>query len=74
MCIRDSLFALLGGFTFADRYTLQFGVENLLDEEPPCLGANPNATPFPLDCRRTQNGSTYDPLGRRFFLSMNMDF
>jgi outer membrane receptor protein involved in Fe transport len=69
-----NLFALTGGYTFADRYTVQFGIENLLDEEPPCLGANPGATPFPLDCRRTQNGAVYDPLGRRFFLSMNMDF
>jgi len=57
-----------------DRYALSLGIENLLDEEPPCTGANPTATPFPTECTRTTDGSTYDPLGRQFFVSMTMDF
>ncbi len=67
------LFALTGFYRF-DKYTVSAGIENLLDEEPPCQGANPTATPFPTACSRTGDGSTYDPLGRRFFLSMNMEF
>ena len=67
------LFALTGNFRF-NQYTLSAGIENLLDEEPPCVGANPTAAPFPTACSRTGDGSTYDPLGRRFFLSMNMEF
>jgi len=67
------LFALSGNVNF-DRYTVSFGIENLLDEEPPCIGANPLAVPFPTDCTHTIDASTYDPLGRRFFLSMNMEF
>jgi outer membrane receptor protein involved in Fe transport len=77
-CVYNSLpafdlFSLSGNYMF-DRYTVSLGIENLLDEEPPCLNANPTAVPFPLDCTRTGDGSTYDPLGRRFFLSMTMDF
>jgi iron complex outermembrane receptor protein len=67
------LFAVSGNYRF-DRYTVSAGIENLLDEEPPCIGANPGATPFPIDCSRTGDGSTYDPLGRRFYLSVNMEF
>ena len=68
------LFALTGGFQFADNYRLNFGIENLLDEDPPCTGANPAAVPWPLDCNHNSGGSTYDPLGRRYFVSMTMDF
>jgi iron complex outermembrane receptor protein len=67
------LFAVSGNYRF-DRYTLSAGIENLLDEEPPCVNSNPTATPFPTACSRTGDGSTYDPLGRRFFLAVNMEF
>ncbi len=77
-CVYNSLpafdlFALSGNYRF-DQYTVSFGIENLLDEEPPCVGANPTATPFPTDCTRTGDGSTYDPLGRRYFVSMSLEF
>jgi outer membrane receptor protein involved in Fe transport len=71
------LFALSGDYRFADKYRVAIGVENLLDEEPPCTGANPLNTPFPLDCTHTNFGvdaATYDPLGRRFYVQMTMDF
>jgi iron complex outermembrane recepter protein len=67
------LFALTGGYTFADRYRLNVGIENLLDEDPPCIGANPAGFPFATDCTHI-GGSTYDPLGRRFFVSLTADF
>jgi outer membrane receptor protein involved in Fe transport len=68
------LFALTGGYTFADTYRVNVGIENLLDEDPPCIGANPNATPWPTVCQHSGGGGTYDPLGRRFYISMTMDF
>jgi iron complex outermembrane receptor protein len=75
------LFAFNAGYTFADKYRLNFGIENLMDEDPPCKGANPNATPWPVACSRgggqtlgNYDFSTYDPLGRRYYLSMMMDF
>jgi outer membrane receptor protein involved in Fe transport len=69
-----SLFSASANIRLADRYTVSLGIENLLDEDPPCLNANPGANPFPTQCTRTNDFSTYDPLGRRFFLSMNMEF
>jgi outer membrane receptor protein involved in Fe transport len=78
-CVYNSLpaydiFAASANYRFADRYNVSLGIENLLDEEPPCINANPTATPFPTDCTRTGDGSTYDPLGRRFYVQMTMDF
>jgi outer membrane receptor protein involved in Fe transport len=64
------LFSVDGSYRFADRYNVSVGIENLLDEEPPCVGANPLNTPYPLDCTHTGDGSTYDPLGRRFYVQM----
>lgn len=77
-CVYNSLpsygtFAVSGNWRF-DRYNLSLGIENLLDEEPPCNNANPTATPFPTECTHVTDGATYDPLGRRYFISMTMDF
>jgi outer membrane receptor protein involved in Fe transport len=77
-CLRSSLptyqlFAVNAGYTFADRYRVNVGIENLLDKEPPCLGGNPDAFPFATSCTRN-GGSTFDPLGRRYYMSMTMDF
>ena len=74
------LFALSGSYQFGDKYTLRVGVENLFDTEPPITGANPSAVPFANPGTHagvglgTGVGSTYDPLGRRGFVSLTMDF
>ena len=84
-CMYDSLpsydlFALTAGYTFQDRYRVNLGIENLLDDVPPCLGYDPDANGgrFARDCARGGgfggNGAVYDPLGRRFFLSLSMEF
>jgi outer membrane receptor protein involved in Fe transport len=77
-CINSSLpayglFSASGNIRF-DRYTVSIGIENLLDEEPPCLGANPANAGFALECSRTSPGSVYDPLGRQYYVSMSMEF
>jgi len=69
-----SLLAASGNFRFDNKYTLSIGIQNLLDKEPPCIGANPFNAAFPLECTHTTDGATYDPLGRRYFISMTMDF
>jgi outer membrane receptor protein involved in Fe transport len=86
------LWALTGSYMFGERYTLRFGVENLLDEEPPESGTatTQNACPGTLNVPCAPlggpwfteltrggglgGGSTYDPLGRRGFISLTMDF
>ncbi|HEX6996174.1 MAG TPA: TonB-dependent receptor [Gammaproteobacteria bacterium] len=68
-----NLFALTGGYQFNDRYRITVGIENLFDKDPPCTGGNPEASPFPVPCTRN-GGATYDPLGRRGFVTLSMDF
>lgn len=72
------------GYSFRDKFQLRFGIENLLDTEPPLVGGDPNASPFPIPPSHaisTGRGgfgaggsSTYEPLGRRGFVSVTMDF
>jgi iron complex outermembrane receptor protein len=78
------LFYLGGSFSFRDKYTLRVGIENLLDQDPPLTGGNPNANRFPTPPTHiTSSGrlgfgeggsAVYEPLGRRGFISMTMDF
>jgi iron complex outermembrane recepter protein len=68
------LFTLTGNYRFNDRYTLRVGIENLFDKIPPLSGGNPLAEPFPTYPTRTGAGATYDPLGRRGFITFAMDF
>jgi len=72
--------ALSGSYRFGEKYTLRAGVENLLDTEPPIVGVNPTQVPFANPGTHAgrggfaATGSTYDPLGRRGFISLTMDF
>ena len=73
------LFALSASYAIGDKYTVRFGMENLFDKEPPCTGGNPTNPAFPIPCTRGggfggTGAATYDPLGRRGFISMSMDF
>ena len=76
----QQLFSATFGYTFADRYNLNFGIENLFDEDPPCVGAEPNRAPYAYTCEHASQvagdlyNATFDQLGRRFFVSMSMDF
>jgi outer membrane receptor protein involved in Fe transport len=69
---------------FNEKYSLTFGIENLLDEEPPLVGGNPNnarfpVPPSPIVSNGTANfgaggSAVYEPLGRRFYVGMSMNF
>jgi outer membrane receptor protein involved in Fe transport len=79
-----SLVYLGASYSFADRYTIRFGIENLFDREPPWSGGDPDNSRFPVSPQRiisvgrggfgAGGSSTYEPLGRRGFVSMTMDF
>jgi outer membrane receptor protein involved in Fe transport len=84
-CIYDSypaqnLFSLTFGYSFFDKYRVSVGIENLFDKDPPCVGAEPDRSPYPYTCEHaSQTGgdlynSTFDVLGRRYFASMRMEF
>jgi len=74
------MFAATFGYRFGEKYNLTVGIENLLDEDPPCVGAEPNRQPYAFTCEHAsqvpgdQYNATYDVLGRRFFVGMTMDF
>lgn len=83
--IEDYTLVFLGGsYAFAEKYTLRFGIENLFDKDPPLSGGNPLATPFPIPQTHVVStgrggfgaggSSVYEPLGRRGFVSLTMDF
>ena len=84
-CLYDSypsqnLFSVTFGYNIAQKYRLNVGIENLLDQDPPCVGADPNRFPYAYQCdhNSTTTGdlynSTFDVLGRRYFVSMAIDF
>ena len=54
------LFAATFGYRFADKYKLSVGIENLLDEDPPCVGAEPNRRRY---CRTPATHASH--IGRR---------
>ena len=66
------LFALSGNYQFGENYTLRVGIENLLDKEPPMNKGDPTVNPFPTAPTHVGGGATYDPLGRRAFVSVTM--
>jgi outer membrane receptor protein involved in Fe transport len=57
--------------TFADRYTIRLGANNLFDRDPPLVGqANCPAGP----CNGNTWAQLYDVLGRQIFATLTMDF
>jgi iron complex outermembrane receptor protein len=66
------VFDVSGRYTFAGKWELRFGIDNLLDKEPPIVNQRT------VNERYTQTGVTnpafYDVLGRRYFVGMKMQF
>ena len=58
---------LFANWTFNDRFSLRAGIDNLLNEDPPIVGA----TPF--DNNRGTTNSNYDQFGRRYFLGLTVN-
>ena len=55
-----------GQYAFNDNYSIVFGIDNLLDEEPPILGDNQaQANTYP---------STYDVFGRTYYMKFAAEF
>jgi len=58
---------LAGGWRIADRYEIFAGVDNLLDKQPPVLGAA-------LGGDSNTDTSLYDIIGRRYFATIRVHF
>ncbi|MFK8029703.1 MAG: TonB-dependent receptor [Gammaproteobacteria bacterium] len=62
----ENYFDVSGTYAFNDRYSVTFGIDNLLDTDPPVIGDNQEqANTFP---------ATYDVFGRTFFLRGSATF
>lgn len=65
-----NMFNLYGSYDW-DRYTVRFGVDNLLDEDPRIIGANPAAG----DTNSDQTlPAIYDIVGQRYYLGFTARF
>ena len=66
------IFDFSGRWAFNERYEVRFGIDNLLDTEPPMTGRVVNF-PFNSGTGQTMN-SVYDVLGRRGYVGFTANF
>jgi iron complex outermembrane recepter protein len=64
------LFNLSANYGFLDKYSVRVGIDNLLDKDPPVVGANPGVT----TSSNVTNTGFYDVLGRRFYVGVKASF
>ena len=65
-----NVFNLNGTWEINPKLRLRGGIDNLLDKEPPIVGAQPGVN----NNMGVTMTSRYDPLGRRYFIGMSLDF
>jgi outer membrane receptor protein involved in Fe transport len=69
-----SLFSLNASFRLNERIRLRGGIDNLLDQDPPLTGRNPNNPTQPSNSAGGTDRGNYDVLGRRYFVGLAVDF
>lgn len=62
-----SYFDLNGGYNFTDDIAVRLGVVNLLNQDPPVTSINSQGI-------ASTDATTYDVIGRRYFVQFNVDF
>jgi outer membrane receptor protein involved in Fe transport len=67
-----NVFDVAGRYTFADRWELRFGIDNLLDEAPPVVNIRTVAEGYAQT--GVTNAAFYDVLGRRYYAGMTVEF
>ena len=60
---------MFAGYTFNERFSLRAGVDNLLDEDPLIVGAQPGD-----NNAEVTRPDYYDVLGRRMYVGLSMSF
>jgi len=64
-------FDIGGSWTFAEKYSLRAGINNVLDEDPPLVGQANCPAGF---CNGNTFPQVYDSLGRYMFVGLTVDF
>jgi outer membrane receptor protein involved in Fe transport len=63
---------LTASVTFADKYTVRVGANNLFDKDPPLTGTPGGCGP--VFCNGNTYAQVYDTLGRQWFATLTMTF
>ena len=67
------IFDFSGRYSFNEKYDMRFGIDNLLDKDPPIHGRQVASFPFNSGVGQTLN-SVYDVLGRRAYVGFTANF
>jgi iron complex outermembrane receptor protein len=68
------VFNVNGSWRFSERLRLRGGIDNLLDEDPPVVGANPTNRNNPTNAMGVTSAGNYDVLGRRYYVGIALSF
>jgi outer membrane receptor protein involved in Fe transport len=68
------LFNLNGSWQFNERMRLRGGIDNLVDEDPVIVGANPLNLNNPTNGMGNTSAGNYDTLGRRYYVGLAVTF
>jgi outer membrane receptor protein involved in Fe transport len=68
------LFNLNGSWRFNERMRLRGGIDNLVDEDPRIVGANPLNVNNPTNAMGVTSAGNYDTLGRRYYVGVAVSF
>jgi iron complex outermembrane recepter protein len=68
------VFDLAGRWTITDSLTARFGVENVLDKQPPRVGINLPPNTGATSAAGLTDSTAYDVSGRRFYVGLNARF
>jgi iron complex outermembrane recepter protein len=63
-------FAAFGSYTYSEKLTFRGGIDNLFDADPEIVGYNPGVT----NAKGSTSPGYYDPIGRRYYLAVEMSF
>ena len=68
------LFNVNGSWQFNERIRLRGGIDNIVDEQPPIVGANPSNVNNPTNGMGNTSAGNYDTLGRRYYVGVAVSF
>lgn len=65
-----NLFSAFGSYNINDSFSVRGGIDNLFDTDPEVVGRNPGTT----NANGVTQAAYYDPLGRRYYIALSMNF
>jgi len=69
-----NLFNMNFSWRFNERMRVRGGVDNIVDQQPPIVGANPTNANNPTNAMGVTSPGNYDTLGRRYYVGLAVSF